>query len=200
MHAKRTRKRTILRNWTAEWPDTPQSDHLAAANRFAPSLKPTKHFTALSEDREVFGRLIQCRTGPGFFEEPQTGEHIIRHCPQCERQRGSLLAVSRDLVLSVQSVQPVGTKDSIRTLSQFWGKSGAFTKTGAAPWEDETLGIRTRSVMRTARDERRRGCGGSGSDTPSARANNTLHHLRSSRLPALPWTTTRFPMARPSEF
>jgi hypothetical protein len=46
-------------------------DRYAIANRFPSSLRlrPSKHFTALKNNRELFGRTVQCRTGHGYTGE-----------------------------------------------------------------------------------------------------------------------------------
>ena len=41
----------------------------AIANRIPSSLNLTKHFTGLQNQREVFGRLVQCRTGYAYMGE-----------------------------------------------------------------------------------------------------------------------------------
>jgi hypothetical protein len=40
-----------------------------AEQRIPPSLWPTKHFTKLNNQCEVFGRQVPCRTGHAFTEE-----------------------------------------------------------------------------------------------------------------------------------
>ena len=102
----------------------------------------------------MFGRLIQCRTGHGFFgeyynrfvpsesvdckcgEPYQTREHLLCECPQYEDQRHVLREASRDLSLP----EILGTKDGIAALAKFLEASGAFTKTGK-PRRDTELPI-----------------------------------------------------------
>ncbi|KAJ7219945.1 hypothetical protein GGX14DRAFT_432501 [Mycena pura] len=121
------------------------------ANRFPPSLKPTTQFVELSEKREVYGRLTQCRTGHGFIGEYynrfvfsedvdcpcgeifQTREHLLCECPQYENQRGILQGASRDMALP----EILGTKGGVAALAKFLEATGAFTKTGKARRETE---------------------------------------------------------------
>lgn len=98
----------------------------------------------LKDQREVFGRLIQCRTGHAytgefrrqFFpekstncecgEDLQTREHIIRECNRYEEQRKKLRKHNRDLALP----ELLGTPKGIAALAEFIRDSGAFTFTG----------------------------------------------------------------------
>lgn len=114
------------------------------ANRISPSLNPTKHFTELQNQREVFGRLVQCRTGhtyTGEFrkqflpeksvdcecgEALQTRELIIRTCNRYKGQRTKLQKKYRELALPELLETPKG----IVALSEFIRDSGAFTFTG----------------------------------------------------------------------
>ena len=123
---------------------SPRKGRFAIANRIPPSLNPTKHFTELRNQREVFGRLVQCRTGHAytgefrkqFFpeksvdcecgEELQTREHIIRACDRYEAQRTKLRTEYRELALP----ELLGTPKGIAALSEFIRGSGAFTFTG----------------------------------------------------------------------
>jgi hypothetical protein len=130
--------------WVKEWKMAPKTGRYAMANRFPPSLKPTKHFKALDGKREVFGRLTQCRIGHGYIGEYyskfvpsenvdcpcgeafQTREHLLCECPQYEDQRDILRKASRDLSMP----EILGTAEGIAALTEFLEKSGAFTKTG----------------------------------------------------------------------
>ena len=94
---RRTRERTT-EAWTKAWKNHPQQGRYAQANRIPPSLRPTPHFENLRDKRELFGRLIQCRTGHGYLgdfymkadtklnpacpcgEPYQTHTHILRDC------------------------------------------------------------------------------------------------------------------------
>ncbi|KAK1216502.1 hypothetical protein PQX77_020854 [Marasmius sp. AFHP31] len=94
--------------------------------------------------REVFGRIVQCRTGHGFIgeyyyefvpmkntdcpcgERLQTREHIIRTCPTYEPYRHILRKVSKDIALP----DILGNPDGIEALTEYISKSGAFTVTG----------------------------------------------------------------------
>ncbi|KAF7373478.1 Reverse transcriptase from mobile element jockey protein [Mycena sanguinolenta] len=150
-YALRKSKERVLKVWKKEWKKSPKTGHYAIANRFPPALKPTKHFKELSGKREVFGRLMQCRTGHGFFGEYynrfvfsesvdcecgeafQTREHLLCECPRYEDQRHVLRETSRDLSLP----EILGTKDGIAALAKFLEASGAFTKTGKPRRETE---------------------------------------------------------------
>jgi hypothetical protein len=83
----------------------------------AESHHPTKHFAELKDRREVFGRLVQCRTCHAytgefrrqFFpkestscacgENLQTREHILRLCPRYTNHRGCLQDEDRGVAL-----------------------------------------------------------------------------------------------------
>ena len=78
---------------------SPQQGSWSTANRTPPSLHPPPHFLELADKRELFRRLLQCRTGHGYMgeyyqrfvpsanpacpcgETTQTREHIIQSCP-----------------------------------------------------------------------------------------------------------------------
>jgi ribonuclease HI len=68
-NALRRAKATATKLWIKEWKKTALVGHYAIANRFPPSLKPTPHFTALKNQRELFGRTVQCRSGHGYTGE-----------------------------------------------------------------------------------------------------------------------------------
>jgi ribonuclease HI len=94
--ARRKTKAATGIAWRKEWRTSPKLGGYATANRIPPSTSPSKAFC--KTPREVFGRLIQCRTNHSytgefrrrFFpqedlscpcgEEFQTREHIIVHC------------------------------------------------------------------------------------------------------------------------
>lgn len=143
-HAMRKSKETTLAEWTKEWRATARTGRFAVANRIPPSLRPTQHFVALQNEREVFGRVVQCRTGHCFQgayyktfvpsedvdcpcgERLQTREHSLRECPRYDAFRGKLRDASRNIILS----EILGTPRGIEALSGFLRRSGAFTKTG----------------------------------------------------------------------
>ncbi|KAK0203621.1 RnaseH domain, transposon factor [Desarmillaria ectypa] len=116
--------------------ENPKHGRYATANRFPPSLRPTQHFLDLAGKREVYGQVLQCRTGHRYIGDEnvdcpcgelfQTREHVIRECPLYEIQRGILQKVSRTLYLS----DILGTKEGIAALGEFIEKSGAFTRSG----------------------------------------------------------------------
>jgi len=99
----------------------------------------------LSDRREIFGRLVQCRTGHGYMgdyyrrfvikeeqlgcpcgEPLQTRDHILAVCPIYEHFREDLRQASRDISLP----EILGTTKGIKALASFLEKSGAFTKSG----------------------------------------------------------------------
>ncbi|KAF9443923.1 hypothetical protein P691DRAFT_631726, partial [Macrolepiota fuliginosa MF-IS2] len=96
--ATRRARERILTERTYSWEAQPQTGKYVAADRISPSLQPTAYFRGLQDQRELFGRLLQFRTGHGYFgnfyyshvttentcprgEYLQTREHIIRACP-----------------------------------------------------------------------------------------------------------------------
>jgi len=131
-------------NFRKEWENQTKTGHFAISNRLRPSLKPTKRFKDLQEEREVWGRVVQCRTGHAFTGEfrkrffpnedvdcpcgeyIETREHILRECPRYEQHRHHLRSVSRDI--SVPEI--LGTSEGILALANFIRDSGAFTRTG----------------------------------------------------------------------
>ena len=138
----------LKRDWTTLWRNSsPQQGSWATANRISPSLCPTPHFLGLADKRELFGRLLQCRTGHSYSgeyyhrfvpsadpacpcgEPIQTREHIIQVCPIYERHRNTLRKVSQILYLP----DLLGTKEGIKALISFLDNSGAFTKNGQSP-------------------------------------------------------------------
>lgn len=143
-HMRRRAKEIMQEDWQQEWSRYPLQGHFAISNRIPPTIKPTKHFRDLRFNRELFGRLMQCRTGHGYIgeyyqqfhinesidcpcgEELQTREHILRECPRYEESREELRKVSRDIVLS----DILGTMQGIKALTKFLGKSGAFSRSG----------------------------------------------------------------------
>ncbi|KAF9260797.1 hypothetical protein L218DRAFT_1050689 [Marasmius fiardii PR-910] len=143
-NALRRAKARAQQDWVREWRNETKTGRYAIANRFEPRLKPTKRFTLLG--REIFGRVIQCRTGHAFTgeyreqfhplkdtncpcgEEPrqQTREHILRECLMYEPHREILREVSRDISLP----EILGIKEGVEALGTFIEKSGAFTPSG----------------------------------------------------------------------
>jgi len=101
-HVRRKATEKIQKEWVTEWENSPKTGRFAIANRISPSTKSTPHFRLLKDKREVFGRLVQCRTGNGYTgeyysrmvpsenvdcpcgERLQTREHILRECPRYE--------------------------------------------------------------------------------------------------------------------
>ena len=98
-------KVAIQSAWVRDWQKSPRRGRYAIANRIrAPSLNPTQHLTALQNQCEVFGRLVQCRTSHAytgefrkqFFLEKsvncECGETLQthEHCARYEIQRAKL--------------------------------------------------------------------------------------------------------------
>lgn len=143
-HARQAAKERLLRDWTRQWKAAPKTGHFAISDRIPPAMKPTPHFRKLDGKREVFGRLVQCRTGHGYSgeyyrrfvptestqcqcgEALQTREHILRECPLYDEHRPYLRKVSEDVSLP----EILGTRDGISALITFLEKSGAFSKNG----------------------------------------------------------------------
>ncbi|KDR78133.1 hypothetical protein GALMADRAFT_138268 [Galerina marginata CBS 339.88] len=128
--------------WVNRWKKTPKTGGFAISNTLQPTLRPTKRF--LNTQREIFGRLIQCRTGHAytgefrrrFFpdkvqdcpcgEEYQSREHILAHCTKFDIHRNHLHKISRDVFLPTI----LGTEEGIQALTTFLQESGAFTMLG----------------------------------------------------------------------
>ncbi|KZT68066.1 hypothetical protein DAEQUDRAFT_728339 [Daedalea quercina L-15889] len=88
------------------------------ANRLPPKDKPRKHCRELK--KITFGRVIQCRTGHGYFGEYypyhvpsdsndcscgaplRTCSHIIKDCPRYESHRDTLRATCSRIVPSTE--------------------------------------------------------------------------------------------------
>ena len=95
-NALRRAKLVTARTWRKQWETSPKNGSFAIANRLQPSMNLTKRFR--DNPREVFGRLIQCRTAHAYTgeyrrrfhlndehecpcgEQIQTWDHIIRDC------------------------------------------------------------------------------------------------------------------------
>jgi ribonuclease HI len=140
--ARRKAKAASNTTWRKEWCNTPKLGGYAMANQIPPSTSPTKTFC--KTPREVFGRLIQCRTNHGytgeyrrrFFPQEDTScpcgvefqsrEHIVAHCMLHEHERGKMRKVSRDIWLPTI----LGTKTGIIALTDFLQKTTAFTRNG----------------------------------------------------------------------
>ncbi|KAF5319459.1 hypothetical protein D9619_008774 [Psilocybe cf. subviscida] len=133
------------KEWTREWKCSEKQSWFAIADRFQPSLKPTKRAKHLKNRREIFGRLVQARTGHAYtgefrrrffpgepFRCPcdnqtiETREHIIISCPRYEEHRDVLRKVSPSIALS----EIFGTQEGIEALAKFLEVSGAFTRNG----------------------------------------------------------------------
>ena len=146
-NAKRRAKNAITKLWQKEWKNAPKVGRFAISNRFPPSLNPTKHFKHLKDKREVFGRVIQCRSGHAYTgefrqsflplspdptacqcdnETLESRSHILLECPRYDQYRKILKKESRYLALPVL----LGSNKGIIALAKFLHKSGAFSRTG----------------------------------------------------------------------
>jgi ribonuclease HI len=146
-NAKRRNKSATTKTWQQEWRKSPKMGRFAIANRIEPSLNPTKHFKNLKGKREVFGRVLQCRTGHAYTGEyrqsflplspdpvtcpcdndsTETRNHILTECPRYNQHREILRKASKYIALPVI----LGTDKGIKALGEFILKSGAFSRTG----------------------------------------------------------------------
>ena len=110
----------------------------------------TKRFQ--DNPREVFGRLIQCRTAHAYTgeyrrrfhlndehecpcgEQIQTRDHIVQDCLNFAGKRDALIHLSRDIFLP----EILGTEEGIKALSSFLKDSNAFKATGRQTTPKET--------------------------------------------------------------
>ncbi|KAJ3501041.1 hypothetical protein NMY22_g19059 [Coprinellus aureogranulatus] len=147
-NAIRRAKLAAQKEWTKEWRTAPHQGWFAVSDRLPPSLKPTKHARRLANNRELYGRVVQTRTGHGYtgefrrrfaLDEPytcacdnitlETREHVLIHCPRFERWRDDLRRVSREIVLS----DILGTDKGIEALETFLHHSKAFARPHGPP-------------------------------------------------------------------
>jgi len=149
-------QRRASEKWVAEWTQTAPTGRFASANRLTPQTKPRQYFFDLP--REVYGRVLQCRTGHGFIGEYysqfvpsesvdcpcgapyQTRRHLLQACPRYDEHRHILQAVSD--TIDIPTI--LGTAEGIAALACFLVKSGALTKTGER---------RTQGTTRSAEDD-----------------------------------------------
>ena len=117
-------------------------------HRFCLQTNPIKHFLQLKDKREVFGRVLQCRTGHGYTGEFRqffmplspdptscpcdngtlgSRSYILIDFPRYEHHRKILRKASKHLALSVL----LGTSKGIAALAKFIQKTAASTRTGA---------------------------------------------------------------------
>ena len=146
-NAARRSKSSILKIWRKEWKNQPKTGRYAVSNQIPPSLNPTPHFRQLKDNRELFGRLTQCRIGHAYTgefrrsflphsEDPvtcpcdneilQTREHLLRECTKYSQHRYILQEASETIALPTL----LGTKEGIQALIHFLKKTGAFSRTG----------------------------------------------------------------------
>jgi ribonuclease HI len=144
-HARKIARARTGFEWRREWKKKQKTGGYAPANRIPPITKPSKTFK--ETPREVFGRLIQCKSNHGYTGEYrrrfhrdedlgcpcgeiyQTREHILAHCRLHEAERGKLRKASRDIWLPTI----LGTKKGITALKAFLAESTAFTRNGHQP-------------------------------------------------------------------
>jgi ribonuclease HI len=129
-NAKRRAKANTAKAWQKEWKNSTKEGRFAIANRLKPSLNPTNHFIALKDKWEIFGRVLQCRTGHAFTGEfrqaflplspepntcpcnnstMETRNHILRDCPRYNEHRNILIKASKYISLP----EVLGTKKGI---------------------------------------------------------------------------------------
>jgi len=139
-HLLRRAGEATLESWTSEWRQRVGMGWFAWANRLPPRLKPRKHF--VNTKREVYGRLLQCRTGHAFTGEYyarmvpteatdcscghpyQTRQHILQDCEEFDEHRHILTDVDETLSMT----ELLGTEDGIAALAAFLNASSAFRK------------------------------------------------------------------------
>ncbi|KAJ7076453.1 hypothetical protein B0H15DRAFT_790487, partial [Mycena belliarum] len=63
--AKRAAKDTALKKWTEDRKKTHPTGRCGPADRIPPAWRPNSHLT--STKREIYGRLVRCRTGHAFI-------------------------------------------------------------------------------------------------------------------------------------
>jgi ribonuclease HI len=144
-HSRKVARARTRFEWRKEWRKNPKTGGYAPANRIPPDTKISATFK--DTPREVFGRMIQCKTNHGYTGEfrkrfnrdedlgcpcgeiYQTREHILAHCRLHEAERGKLWKASRDIWLPTI----LGTKDGTEALKAFLSKSNAFTRNGQQP-------------------------------------------------------------------
>jgi len=116
----------------------------AISNRIPPSLKTTLRFRKLNDECEIFGRVVQCRTGHAYTgefrrqfapgepticpcdnESFETCEHIIIHCGRYEAHR--------DILREAYPHTPNSLPEPQTGLMhcEFLRKSGTFSRTDA---------------------------------------------------------------------
>jgi len=73
-------RKCLKRDWTILWRNSsPHQGSWAIANQILPSLNPTPYFLALVDRRELFERLLQCKTGHSY-----SGEYYRRFVPSVD--------------------------------------------------------------------------------------------------------------------
>ncbi|KAF5366508.1 hypothetical protein D9757_012170 [Collybiopsis confluens] len=141
-NARRRSKAKALAKWRKLHAQRQPRGGFSQANGLIPRWKPRNHFN--NTKREIYGRLIQCRTRHGFIGEYyaqfvpsksvqcqcghcfQTREHILQSCKTYNDHRHILWDASDDLNLE----ELLGTEEGIEAVAEFIKTSGAFSKTG----------------------------------------------------------------------
>ena len=152
---KRVMKEEALERWTSVWRNNPTGNRSLyhPADRFLPSLNPSWQMRHLP--RQLFGLVLQCRTGHAFMgeyyvrhniDEPvgcscgaelQTREHILSECPKYAEWCHLLLEQSNTLSMTAL----LGTENGVKALADFIARSGAFTKVGDSSQLSEDLAL-----------------------------------------------------------
>jgi hypothetical protein len=145
-HLKRQANERLASDVKAKWSQTPPSGAFGVADQFPPKRKPPAHFTCTP--REVYGRLIQARTGHAFTGEYyhkmnireesegcpcgaslQTRAHVIVTCPRYVPYRASIMEFRPGETLK----RTLGSAEGIAAFTTFLQCSRAFTKDGEPP-------------------------------------------------------------------
>ena len=136
-------RRALQERWRGAWAqdaNRPRRSDFRIANKLALSINPSKRFKELN--RNLFSRVIQCRTGHAhigsyydYFNilEPkscicdaalQTREHILSSCTHFANHRHILEDDSGTIRLS----DVLASTEGIKRLARFIAESGAYNK------------------------------------------------------------------------
>ncbi|TFK58962.1 hypothetical protein BDN72DRAFT_873108 [Pluteus cervinus] len=80
-----------------DWSTSPRLGGSTIANRIPPSLNPTPHFKTLRRNRELFGRIVQCRTGHAYTAILGTHKGIIA-LTQFLKDSGAFTCTGKDIL------------------------------------------------------------------------------------------------------
>jgi len=143
-NAMRRARNAPLKLWLREWEKRSMEGRYAISNRIQPFQKTTLCFRKLDDEREIFGRMVQCRSGHTYIfrrqlvpgeptacpcdnETFETREQMIIYCRRYESYRDILREAYPELSLP----EILGTPNGIDALCEFLRQSGAFSRTGA---------------------------------------------------------------------